>query len=286
MTQLDQPSRRRRPIVGAVLSLAVLATLVLAGQGQAAPPGPDDANLGLVIRGAPLRVEVGEQVTYFATIRNHGPALATGVTFTDRLPNGMTLVSVSSSQGSCGGSEPITCALGTLAAGSSATVQIDATATAAGRRVDVGRVDGDQGDPRRINNRASAITIVEGGAGHSADLGLVIRGAPFRADIGQRVIYVAHIRNNGPLGATGVVFSNRLPNGMALVSVASSQGACIVAPIRCHLGALANGQEATVTIVARALVPGRRVDTGRVDGNEPDPRRVNNHASAVTLVHR
>jgi hypothetical protein len=73
---------------------------------------------------APATAGIGENVTYTIVATNNGPQSATNVVVTDDLPAGMTLVSASSTQGTCGTTDPVVCTIGTLANGSSATVTI------------------------------------------------------------------------------------------------------------------------------------------------------------------
>jgi hypothetical protein len=73
---------------------------------------------------------------------NHGTFDTTGVSLTLQLPPSVTLVGVSTTQGSCAGTGPIDCSLGALASGAAATCVFDAeaiftlggTATASTRR--------------------------------------------------------------------------------------------------------------------------------------------------------
>ena len=71
--------------------------------------------------------------TYVITVTNHGPSDATGVTLTDTFPAGFTAGAVTASQGSCTGGPVFTCDLGTIAAGSDATVTIAYTVPASSR---------------------------------------------------------------------------------------------------------------------------------------------------------
>lgn len=64
------------------------------------------------------------QFTYTLSIVNFGPGAATGVTVTDTLPAGVTLVSATPSQGTCSGTSTITCNLGNLAAQATATIRL------------------------------------------------------------------------------------------------------------------------------------------------------------------
>ena len=63
----------------------------------------------------------GGPVTYTLTLTNSGPSTATGVTLTDPLPSGLSFLSASAGQGSCGAfGQTVTCRLGSLAPGGTA----------------------------------------------------------------------------------------------------------------------------------------------------------------------
>ncbi len=70
----------------------------------------------------------GGEVTYTAKVENLGPEGAPGATLKDTLPAGMTLLSASSTPGSCTGTTTVTCSLGTLNVKASATVTIKVSA--------------------------------------------------------------------------------------------------------------------------------------------------------------
>ena len=79
-----------------------------------------------IVKDGPATVDAGGQVTWDLTVTNEGPDDATGVTVTDALPAGTTFVSAS--DGCAEATGTVTCAIGDLAAGARATVQIIATA--------------------------------------------------------------------------------------------------------------------------------------------------------------
>jgi uncharacterized repeat protein (TIGR01451 family) len=81
----------------------------------------------------PSGVAAGENLTYTLTVTNVGPGIGTAVIATDTLPAGVTLVSSTPSVGTCTSvGQDLTCALGTLAVGAIATVNIVATSPPAG----------------------------------------------------------------------------------------------------------------------------------------------------------
>lgn len=105
--------------------------------------GPDDALQDSVI-------------TYTITVTNNGPLAATNVTATDVLPAGVELVLATPSQGTCSGTTTVTCDLGTLANGASATIALDVRVTATGGTItNAATVDADEVDPTPANSSST-----------------------------------------------------------------------------------------------------------------------------------
>src|SRR5262249_40818578 len=96
-----------------------------------------------VTKSGPAFAQSGGTISYTITARNTGPAAASGVTVTDPLPAGETLVSAVPSQGSC---VAVTCNLGSIAASGSATVTVTAnvTATCGATLTNTATIAGDQ----------------------------------------------------------------------------------------------------------------------------------------------
>src|SRR5262249_10874694 len=68
------------------------------------------ADLSIIKTAAPNPVRASENLTYTIKVTNNGPSSAAGVTVTDTLVDGLTLVSATPSAGSCSGTKTITCA--------------------------------------------------------------------------------------------------------------------------------------------------------------------------------
>jgi uncharacterized repeat protein (TIGR01451 family) len=118
------------------------------------------ADLAIAKADAPDPVTEGSDLTYTLTVTNNGPNPATGVTVTDDLPGELAARSSSASQGSCSGTTTVTCALGDLASGASATVSIVIRPGSAGSITNTARVSGGQPDPNQANNSATQTTQV------------------------------------------------------------------------------------------------------------------------------
>src|SRR5262249_51760636 len=128
---------------------------------QDAAPAPRSADLAVAKTASPNPATVGSNLTYTITVTNNGPDAATGVSTSDALPAGVAYVSATSSQGTCSGASIVTCNLGSLANGASATVAIIVTPTQAGGVSNSATVSGNETDPNLANNTAApAVTTI------------------------------------------------------------------------------------------------------------------------------
>jgi len=110
---------------------------------------------------------IGGPVTFDIAVSNAGPDTAEGVVVTDALPSGLNFVSASSSQGSCSGTETITCQLGDIASGASASVTIDVVVAEANVYENTATVSAQVVDPDSANNSSTATVtalVTQGGA--------------------------------------------------------------------------------------------------------------------------
>jgi uncharacterized repeat protein (TIGR01451 family) len=106
---------------------------------------------------------VGQNLTYTITVRNIGSAIATGVTLTDQLPKNAGYGSATTTQGTCSLKPQkltVTCNLGAIAEGGSATVTIVVKPTQKGTITNTVTVSA-PGDSNTSNNSASATTVVK-----------------------------------------------------------------------------------------------------------------------------
>jgi uncharacterized repeat protein (TIGR01451 family) len=144
-------------IAGFLLGILVVM-LVLVSGGASAAPG--DANLSITKTDSPDPVVAGNNLTY--TIKVQNPAASTGpatnVVVTDNLPSGVDFVSATG--GTCqksGGT--VTCDLGQVNAGSTATVTIVVKTKKAGALSNTASVSSPE-DIVLSNNSATATTTV------------------------------------------------------------------------------------------------------------------------------
>jgi uncharacterized repeat protein (TIGR01451 family) len=125
-----------------------------------APEPPPPAGLTLTVTDAPDPVTTGLPVTYTLMIRNNGPRGATGVTLTDDLPADVTRGAVTTTQGSCGGTDPVGCNLGRIESGAQATVTVSVTPRGPGTLANQAWVAVKKNDPNAGNDSVSTETTV------------------------------------------------------------------------------------------------------------------------------
>jgi hypothetical protein len=120
-----------------------------------------DADLNVAVT-ASGGTTTGTNTTYTATVTDGGPSASTNVALTATLPSTGVLVSATPSTGTCSAGSAISCDLGGLADGASATVVFVVQQTSAGSATTTAQASGSENDPILTNNSASASVTVTG----------------------------------------------------------------------------------------------------------------------------
>ncbi len=124
----------------------------------AVPTGSNDVSIAF--SALPTNVVALQPLTYTLTITNPGPDAATGVNVTNFLTPGVAITAAIASQGSCTNyTNGLRAALGTLAAGASATVTVTIVPNTGGNLLSTAQVTTTSTDPDTANNRALAATL-------------------------------------------------------------------------------------------------------------------------------
>ncbi len=117
--------------------------------------GPQSADVSITKTADPAQTTVGSNVEYTIVVTNNGPGEATDVVVTDELPPGTTLVS---SSAGCTGTTTVTCTVGTLASGASATIELVVTMPSTpGPVSNTATVESSSTDPTLGNNSSTAV---------------------------------------------------------------------------------------------------------------------------------
>lgn len=172
-----------------------------------------------VVKTGPAAVIAGDGGNaYLLTVTNAGPSTAENVILYDRLPAGIAVTAITPSQGSCDIGTPgdpldrLTCGLGSLAAGASATVEVefdvDADLPEGMQLENDALVLSDVYDPDNGDNYDSIITAVEA----EADLEVwKLADGPYPWVAGEVRTYAYLINNYGPSTARNAKLVDMLP---------------------------------------------------------------------------
>ncbi|MFY2762447.1 DUF11 domain-containing protein, partial [Arenimonas sp. MALMAid1274] len=188
---------------------------------------------------------VGENVTFTLTVSNAGPSAAAGVSVNDLLPAGYTFVSSAASTGTYNSGTGIW-AVGSLANGASATLDIVATVNATGPYDNTASVTATTADPTPGNNSDTETPTPVA----QADLSITKTVDDATPNVGENVTFTLTVSNAGPSDAAGVSVNDLLPAGYSFVSSAASTGTYNSGTGVWAIGSLANGASATLDIVA------------------------------------
>ncbi len=244
----------------------------------------------------PDPVLAGENLTYDVTIENTGPSTVVDVMLTDALPDEVSYVgyTISNGSGTCvplEGSTNMECDLNDLNPGEFVTVFIEVLVDPAvpdGTTItDTAGVSSVTPDPDGSNNTATETTTVNA----EADL-VISKDANFLSDNPSReIVYTLLVSNSGPSDAQDVVVVDELPlhPKKIIYIMDSGNGACAydetMHDVTCDFGTLAADDSVSVDIVVEANGSVRRItNVASVSTTTNDPNEDNNTADKEIRV--
>lgn len=282
---------------------AVANTGTITGGGDGVPDDNSDTDtstpvsvtdLALTKKADPTTIPVGGSSVFDLTVTNHGPSASSGSTVVDALPAGLVFVSADSACAADATSTQVTCAIGPLAVGASATVHVTAKAalgTAGSSLTNVGTVTAQQPDPDPVANTAKSTVAVK-----PVDLAVTdrVEGSPATLTAGSTYAWLLDASNLAGSPAADSVLRFSLPASVS-VSAASLDPRCVLDPatdatrLVCQLGTLGAGAAAPQvrvvgTVAASAAAPATIDSTATVATSEPETDLSNNTASTSTPV--
>ena len=217
-------------------------------------------------------------VTFTVTATNNGPSNATNVVVSDMLPAGLTLFSSSATVGSySSGTGAWT--IPALANGANGTLSIVATVTGTTLVTNTAtKIAEVQPDPVGGNN-AAFVSVT----GQAADIALTKVVSNSTPNLGTNVTFTVGAHNNGPSNATGVVVTDLLPAGLTLVS-ATASGSTTYSSGTWTIGALANGANATLSIVATVNTTAATTNTATKTAEDQTDLVAGNDSASATVT--
>ena len=237
----------------------------------------------------------GGNVVFDLNVQNIGVIDGTEVELTDVLPAGLTYTGFSNASGAftvSNVSGTITVDMGTLPAGTNASIQLEADidANQTSDITNTADVAGYEIETDTANNSDSVLLeLVE------SDLVILKEGSVDPVNAGDSLTYTLTVTNNGPDAATGVTVVDTLPSDVTFVSgdvdgdsgQVSFDGGTGV--LTANIGAMSNSQVSVVTVnVTVGANPATTLSNTATVSATPntDSNLANNSSSLTTAVNR
>jgi uncharacterized repeat protein (TIGR01451 family) len=227
----------------------------------------------------------GEPMFYTLTVENAGPDSAANVVVTDNLPAAFSFDSASASpSGSCAESSGVvTCDLGDIASGASATVTINGTPNGSGAMSNTASVTSDAADPDPSNDSDTESTTVTPAAG-VADLSVIILDSADPVAAGETLTITLQVENDGPQDAINSVLVYDIPAGLTIDSVTGGSCNVTATQVICDLGTVLNGAMLEIEIEMTPMVPTTLEHHAEVSSDVEDDVPQNNTFDESTVV--
>jgi len=216
---------------------------------------------------------IGDTITFTIRVRNNGLDDATGVQVTEQLPPGLTYVDDDSE----GSYDPGTGVwdVGILNVGDIATLQLTVTVNNTDEIINTASIThSDQIDPDTTNNESGEI-INQDTINHPsiADLAIQKTVNQSEVNVGDEVVFIVLVRNNGPDDANSVQIDDVLSYGVTFISSKPSKGTYNEATGVWDIGAISAASYVLMDMVAEVADGGPQTNVasvGNVDEFDPN----------------
>ena len=235
-----------------------------------------------VLAGAqPGSLLLGNSANVSFDVNSSGTDEATGVTLDVTIPAGLTLDNVTTTVGGCtSGGGTASCSIGTLAAGSGATVTLGITSTAVGSR-SINATGSADVDANANNNLASLSVTVD----PAVDL---VATAPVSAQVqlDQSMTLRPTIENRSSLTASNVQVTITPSAGLQVDGGTWAAGSCSVvnAKLECSAASMSPNATSTLSVQATAIAEGAQSYLVAVSADETDRDTLNNEDAGQVSV--
>jgi uncharacterized repeat protein (TIGR01451 family) len=196
----------------------------------------------LAVAAGAASVAAGASGQFTVGVTNNGPSNADTATVTGTVPAVASVTGVSSTQGTCSGTQSYTCAVGTLAPEEQATITVSFAVAPSGTAQTVQHNAQATSAEGASQSGQGNLTITESNA-------LSLSAGAGSAPAGGSDTVSVVVTNDGPSNADTITVTGTVPAAAPVTSVSSSQGTCSgTQSYSCAVGTLAPGASATVTV--------------------------------------
>jgi hypothetical protein len=229
----------------------------------------------------PAAVLLGNSATLAFEVNSVGTENLTGVSVDIVIPAGVTLDAVATTAGSCttgGGSA--SCSVGSITAGSGATISLEVTTAEVGSANFVATVSADSDDVNS-NNQATLSLRVD----PAVDL-VAAASAQAQVQLDNNVTVRPSVENRATIAASNVTVTVTVGEGISLSSASWSAGSCSITnnTATCDAGSITARTTQSLQLGLTGLVTGDSSYALAVSSDEPDRDPDNNAASGSVKV--
>ncbi len=224
---------------------------------------------------------LGDSTTVSFDLTSAGTDAASNVSLSVTVPVGVTLDSSSTTAGSCtDGAGSVNCSIGTLAAGSGATVSLSLTSQTVGSS-DVVATASASGDANSNNNEATIGLTVN----PAIDLA-TITPTVAQLQLNQAATLRPRVENQSSIVASDAVITVAIAAGLRIDSATWPVGDCTVSggEVRCTAPSLAANSTTTIDVQVTAVAEGQHTYSTSAAAGETDRDSSNNESSAQVTV--
>jgi len=217
-----------------------------------------------------------ENVTYTIKVHNYGPDAATGVTVTDKLPTGLKFIFTNDNYNPTTGIWTI----GTLTNGGEAILNIIAQVVSSNTQItNIASINGTNYDQNSANNESNTTITVD----PASDLKITKTVNNTHPNYLENIKFTLIAHNNGPDTATGVIVTDKLPNGLKFIS---SNGDYDPITGIWTIGNLANGATAVLNIIAQVTTSNTQItNIAGINGTNYDQNSTNNQSNTTVIIN-
>ena len=216
-------------------------------------------------------------ISYVITVVNNGIDTAKNILVNDSLPEGLIYISDNSN-----GTYNTTTGLwtiGDLYQGQSVNLTINVKINTSGNITNYASVNSTTYDPNKTNNNDNVTITVP----KTVDLSINVTVSNTHPTLGETVIWVINIKNNGIDNDTDVFVSNITFN-IKLLGVSASRGEFNESTGIWHIGDFDSGDTATIILTTKANKLGIETLSPYIEGNKNETTYINNNATANITV--
>ena len=223
------------------------------------------------------KVYLGEIVSWTIKITNNGPSEALDVKVEDILPDGLVLLNYKASKGKYVDG---VWTVGTLANGASETITLKTNTSGVGNITNPASLNTTTHESNYTNNNDNDTTEVL----PYVDLVLIKSSDKPKYNVNDTMHWIIKVVNRGPCDAIDAYVLDVLPSSTKFVSYTSSKGSFDAAAGVWSIGDLANGEEAVLDIICKALSAGNFTNNATVNNSVYDVNTSNNYDNATIEV--